>query len=106
MNAPGFTGTVVISSSASQAEIVGTDAGLSVRFASVRDLRTFSRHAASAGSLVKLLPAGSVVRVEVAGREIARLGGERASRWSAAGVAARWTGLPVSALRPAWWLGR
>jgi hypothetical protein len=106
VNPPEFIGTVVLTSGMSRVEAVGTDQGLCVRFASVRDLRTFSRQASSARWLVNLLPAGSIVRVEVAGREIARLGGDRAPRWSAAGLAARLTRLPVSGIRPLWWVGR
>jgi hypothetical protein len=103
---PEFSGTVVVTSPQARAEIVGVSSGLSVRFATVRDMRTFRAGAGAAAPLLSLLPAGTMVRIEVGGREIARLGGPAARRWTPAGVAARLTGLPVSGVRPRWWLGR
>lgn len=103
---PEFSGTVVVTSLQARAEIVGVSSGLSVRFATVRDMRTFRTGAGAIAPLLSLLPAGTMVRIEVGGREIAHLGGPAARRWTPAGVAARLTGLPVSGVRPRWWLGR
>jgi hypothetical protein len=103
---PEFSGTVVVTSPQARAEIVGVSSGLSVRFATVRDMRTFRAGASAAAPLLSMLPPGTLVWIQVGGREIARLGGPAARRWTPAGVAARLTGLPVSGVRPRWWLGR
>lgn len=101
-----FSGTVAISSPHAHADIVGTPDGLCVRFASVRDLRTFSKGSNAARRILSLLPRGTVVRVEIAEREVARLGGPPVPRWTPLGILARLSGLPISGVRPLWLLGR
>lgn len=101
-----FNGTIVITSADARAEVVGTDHGLRVRFPTVRDLRTFSKQAGSAKPRSAKLPEGAILRIEVGGREFARIGGAQAPWWTPSGLCARASGLPVSGIRARWWLGR
>ncbi len=106
MITPEFSGTIVVTSPRARAEIVGLRSVLDIRFATLRDLLAFRADAAATATLLRRLPEGMQVRIEVRGREIGRLGAAPAGRWSASGIAARLSGWPVIGIRPLWWLGR